>query len=209
MLLALAPRPSCAQEVCRGDVNNDGQVTTADADALLPLLFQGADIDADVAARADANDDGALSAADVVAILQLDGLECMGTTATNTPTLQVPPSFTPTPTPTIPAPTSTPTRTRTPLPTPTPTQVCVIQPIQPGTTVGTLSTTDCQRSFRGQTRYTDAYTVTGTAGQAIRIDVAAGTPTPTTGPVGTPPPTPALVPNVLVVDPDGEFGSVL
>jgi hypothetical protein len=199
VLWILAP-PSWAQDVCRGDVDGDGTVTQADVHALLPLLFPASPPDGPLAARADANDDGGITVADVSAILQLDGLPCAAPTDTPTPTptlTPIPPTATPTmgsptPTPTGTATfTVTPTRTVTATPsmTATPTATCAVVSLGTGTTNGVLTTTDCQRVVRGAIRYVDVYTVTGTPGQAIRIEA--------TG-----------IPGLLVrlIDNNGQFG---
>jgi hypothetical protein len=222
VLLLLLPYHGHAQQLCPGDVDGDGQVTPADAEALLPLLFQGADVDPEVAQRADANGDGVLSSADVTAIL-LHGIECASPTPVPTPTGTLPSpkataTFTPTqrPSPTSTATsvantstvTATPTRTVPPLPTPTPTQVCAVQTAQLGTVTGELTTSDCQREFEGELRYTDAYSLTGTVGQAIMVQITAVTPIPTTPPAGTPSPSPpTLQPFLTVIDPGGQFDS--
>ncbi len=57
---------------CRGDIDGDGRVTTADLSALVSSLFDGEG----AAGRADLNNDGRVSAADVTAIVQLPRLAC-------------------------------------------------------------------------------------------------------------------------------------
>jgi len=183
-----------AQEICAGDVDNDGEVTLLDVDALVPLLFDPPELD--VMQRADANGDGILSPADITKILDTQG-PCAGV-PTRTSTLT--PAGTPTPTetrtPTVTPTFGSPTPTHTRRPTPTATATCIIQPVQLGTTNGELTMTDCQRTFVGQVRYTDAYTVVGTPGQAMTINV---TGTAATGPID---------PYVRVTDADGQFGQV-
>jgi hypothetical protein len=243
-LLISVVSPSQAADPCRGDVDDDGQVTAADAQALAPLLFPGEDLDPLTIGRADANADDAVTAADFTMILLLDGLICPDGRPTRTPTRSPTPTATPgNPTPTftvtrtLPAgvatptrtpsatasvnpaftrtPTPTVTRTRTPPPTPTPTQVCTIVAAQLGTMTGELSVSDCRRSVGGAVRYADAYTIAGTPGQVIQIEVFGGppppggpTPTPPTGPSPTPTSTPKLVPYLAVIDADGQFISV-
>ncbi len=244
-LLLMSTASASRAQLCRGDVDDDGQITAADAVALVAVLFQGADADPGTAARADANDDGVVSAADIVAILQLDGSPCVLFTATptrsRTPTISPtatagPPTPTgPTRTPTTtssPTPTGTPTRTITPTrtvtptvtlthtrgPTSTPTAVCPITRVQPGTTVpGEITAGDCMRLVQGVVRHVDVYSVGGTPGQAIKIEVFTGagpplTPSPTargSTPTPTPTATPGgLVPFLTVFDSDGQFGSV-
>ena len=174
---------AAGQEVCLGDVNGDGVVDTEDVQALPAVLFDGGEIDTDTLLRADANDDGHVDAADAVAILNISGKRC-APTPTRTFTATRPP-------------TSTPTQTSTPPPTPTATAVCAIQTLSLGTTNGELSANDCQREFgSGDVRYTDVYSIVGTPGQAIKIDVAATGGAPT------------LVPFVAIIDPNGEFDRV-
>lgn len=190
-----------AQEICQGDVNGDGSVTLADVDALLPMLFGGVDIPPEVRVRADANNDDQLNAADIAAIIQADGVMCVLPTPTVTPTPTEAPTSTPffgtpptatatgTPLPTEVPPTATDTRAATP----TPTATCVVQTAQLGTTSGELTLADCQRGFSGDVRHADAYSIVGTPGQAVRIDV---TPTDTNGPI---------IPYLSLVDADGQF----
>ena len=193
--LASVCRPAGGQELCRGDVNGDNIVSTADAVIVPYVVFDSGDFDPDTSLRADGNDDGVVSAADVVAILLLNGMPCP-VTPTPTPTIsptvtvvQSPPS--PTPTPTM---TPTPTHTATPSPTPTPTPTCVVRTLSLGTTNGELTSGDCLRAFSGdELRYTDAYSIVGTPGQAITIDVAA---TAASGPIS---------PYVAIIDADGQF----
>src|SRR6185295_15891748 len=62
-------RPAAGQELCRGDVNDDGVVDADDAAALPAVLFNIEEAGPPTLARADANEDGMVSAADVVALL--------------------------------------------------------------------------------------------------------------------------------------------
>lgn len=205
-------RPGSAQEVCPGDVDGDGQVTTADTEEFAVVLFGDAGDDS-TQMRADANGDGILSAVDIIAIVGQEGSSCEAASptpsATQTPALptETPTPESPTPTPTPDAPTATatteltptltstvtltatPTITPTPTLTPTPTATCQIHVAQFGSTDGELTSGDCQRELR----YTDVYTIVGTPGQSITIDVAA-----------TAPASP-FVPYVSVIDADGQF----
>jgi len=202
-------RLSSAQEACPGDVDGDGEVTADDVTAVLSILFVQ-DLDPVTFARADANFDGAVNVADVTAIISLLGVSCLPPTPTATPTPSA--TFLPTSTPTAtnpppsgtatltPTPTSTSTvtptfsPTDTPSPTPTPTQTCVVQPAQFGANSGELTVADCQREFGGQQSYTDVYTIAGTLGTAIQVNVAA---------------TSGIVPVAMVIDPGGELGDVV
>lgn len=213
-----------AQEICRGDVNDDGVVDGADALALPDALFDAEGVDSQTAMRADANDDGVVSAGDFVGILRLNGFPCGGT-PTLTPTTRPPPTPTPTPTfltPTATVATATPTPTRptatptatftgpsptptqsptptftfTPRPTATPTPTCIVQILGMGSLNGELTTSDCQRQFATELRYTDVYSVVGVPGQAIQIAVTA---TAAVQPI---------VPFISVFDAAGEFGLV-
>jgi hypothetical protein len=210
----LTPHYGSAQEVCRGDVDGDGHVTAADAVALPSVLFDAANLDSLLTLKADANDDGSVTAADATAILFLDGFECPPPTVTPTPSPATPPptrtptrtaTETPTATNTVTrthtatatltptaTPTATPTRTSTP--TATPTQTCQVHAAPLGTTNGALSTADCQRKFGTQVRYADLYSLVGTLGQAIKIEVT--------------PAAPGLAPWVVVDDADGQFRAV-
>lgn len=105
--LLLANRPSAAQDVCRGDVEQDGVLSANDVATEVEILYTE-DLDPLLRVIADANSDGGLGAADVVAIIASIGSAC----ATATPTFVVP-TLTPTVTPTrtVPTPTATPTFT--------------------------------------------------------------------------------------------------
>ena len=189
--------PGSAQQVCRGDVDGDGIVTAADVEALMPFLFD-TEIDPLTAQRADANADGIITGADLAAILRLDGVSCASPTPSSTPTGDTPtPTVTRTPslttTPSLTPTPLTPTLTFTPRPTATPTQVCISQVLPFGTTDGELTLGDCQRGFDVVVRHTDVYTLVGTPGQAITVDV---TSTSTAAPI---------VPFVAVIDADGQF----
>src|SRR6266481_6507792 len=131
-LVIVAPLGSQAQQVCRGDVDDDSVVTAADVDALVATLFQ----DSAPSPRADVNADNVISAADLAAVIGLQGVTCAGPTHTRTETRTV--SSTPTPTP-----------TQSPRPTATPTQVCTVQPAHFGTVSGALTANDCLRNFQG------------------------------------------------------------
>jgi hypothetical protein len=203
VILAGVCGAGAAQDICRGDVDGDGQITAHDVAAWPSLNFLGSDLDAVLALRADANEDDAVSAADVTAIVRHLGAHCPGAspTPTATPTRTASPPLTgatPTRTPTagISTPTPTPSRTAsltaTRPPTPTPTQACSVQAAQIGSIDGQLTVGDCQRLFRQQLRYADAYTIKGTPGDAIRVDVASS----------------AVQPWVLVIDAGGQFGSI-
>ena len=96
------------------------------------------------------------------------------------------------PTPTRTA-TSTPTATPSPSATPTPTPICAVQSAGLGTTSGMLTASDCLRSINGPARATKVYSFVGTAGMAVTVDVAAAS---------------SLVPLVMVVDANGQFGGV-
>jgi hypothetical protein len=158
-------------QTCRGDIDGDGQVTATDLQMVVTIVA-GEVATPTLRARADVNSDGAISAADVVRDVQLQGPGCV----------PVPP-------------TASPTRTPTPTPTLTPTArlSCVVVPAQFGTTNGTLTPDDCQQRFNGTLRHTDVYSITGTLGQAITVQMTA---------TGSPP----IVPYVVVVDSDGQFG---
>ncbi|MGH3053635.1 MAG: dockerin type I repeat-containing protein [Gaiellaceae bacterium] len=174
---------SAAQDACAGDINHDGMVTAADAEALMPLLFvDPLTLDSDTLIRADVNDDGALSSADLAAVLTLDGLPCPTppATPTVTPTRMLTPVITPTP-----------TFTRPPTPPPTPT--CVVQQATLGATNGTLSETDCEQQFASRTRRADVYSITAAPGTAISATVSAVAP---------------LVGYLAVLDPAGQFQRV-
>ena len=54
----------------KGDVNDDGEVTIADVNALIDVILQGAD-DEDLMARADVNQDEEVTVADINAVLDL------------------------------------------------------------------------------------------------------------------------------------------
>jgi hypothetical protein len=181
-LLFLA-HTSRGQDSCPGDLDHDGVVTAADVGALLPLLFVAPfSLDIDTLIRADVNDDAVLTSADVAAIFTLDGLPCPPPLPTNTVT---------------PTPTTTPfvTRTSTPTrpPTPPPTPACVITQATLGSTNGTLSPTDCEQVFSGQSRLTDVYSITAAPGTAITVELTAVAP---------------LVGYLAVIDPAGQFQRV-
>ena len=174
-----APR-SHAQDFCPGDLNHDGVVSTADADALLAVLFvDPLTLDVDTLLRADVNNDGTLSGADIAAILALDGQPC--------PTPPPTATATPTPPPTSVV-TATPTSTRTPTPIPTPT--CVIQQIGFGSTNGSLAPTDCLRTFSQQIRPADMYSITAQPGTAVKVQLSTVAP---------------LVGYLQVIDAGGQF----
>lgn len=188
--LLFATGTASAQQVCRGDVDDDDFVSPDDIVAATVVLFANEeDVDLGTLMRADANGDGAVTAADLIAIVRLQGFVCP-LSPTRTPTL------TRTATRTVPggaSPTPTASPTRTSPPTATPTQVCARQQANIGVTDGTLTQSDCRRVFRASPRYTDVYAVTATSGQAVRIEVAA------TGGTG------AYLPYVRVVDANGFF----
>jgi hypothetical protein len=182
-VLACVPQRGHAQDFCPGDLDHDGVVTAADADALVPVLFvDPLTLDVDTLLRADVNDDGTLSGADVAAILALDGLPC--------PTPPSTPTFTPTPPPTS---IQTPTPTSTRPPTSTPTATCAIKQIGFGSTSGTLAATDCQRTFAQQTRPADVYSITAQPGTAIKVDLTAQAP---------------LLGYLQIIDPGGQFEAI-
>jgi len=202
--LAVLLRAGAAQEVCRGDLDGNGQINGADADAFVLLLFNRADIDPTLSERADTNQDEVLTVADITGILLDHGNVCEDGTPTPsaTPTRTGNPTLsTPTRTPTVGGgtPTSTPTRTatRTPTstntrpPTPTPTQTCTTTLAQIGTTQGALTGTDCIRRFRSRDRFTDVYSISGTVGNAIKVTVTSG----------------AVSPYIMVLDAGGQFSS--
>jgi dockerin type I repeat protein len=175
-LMMVVARDSRAQDVCRGDVDDNGVVMAADVDTLIATLFG----DAASSLRADANGDGVVDATDLTKTIQLIGSVCAGPTRTSTKTPTIGPSSTPTP-------------TQTPRATATPTQVCTVQTAHFGSTSGALTASDCTRSFQGIARHTDVYSIAGTPGTAIKVEVTG------TGP-GTP-----ISPEVVVIDADGEF----
>ncbi|MFI5365950.1 MAG: pre-peptidase C-terminal domain-containing protein [Candidatus Binatia bacterium] len=181
---------SRGQGICLGDLDNDGQITAADVTAVVPLLFDDQDVDPATQQRADANADGAITAADVAKIVGVLGAPC---TVNPTPT-GTPPTATPTPT-------RTPTVTPTPplrRPTATPTFACPAQTAHLGTpTNGMLTMDDCLESFDNQLRYADLYSIVGTPGTAITVNVTA------TGVGGF------ILPLVEVIDPAGEFVSIV
>ncbi|HVM94751.1 MAG TPA: hypothetical protein VMT89_00115 [Candidatus Acidoferrales bacterium] len=210
-LMFFGARP-CRAQVCLGDVDGDGRITTADAVALEAVLFFD---EADELAylRADANADTVNSVADLTAILMMNGALCPllsptptrtrtatrswtpTTTPTPTKTPTVPPGSTATATPTATRPTSTPTPTRTPTPqtpTATPTPTCNVQTVGLGTFSGTLDASDCLRETTGEARPTDAYLIAGTPGQAIMVSV-------------TPTGDPQIFPMITVIDSSGQF----
>src|SRR5262249_48891754 len=153
LLMAVAPG-SQAQDFCRGDVDDSGVVDAADVDGLLATLFG----ELTVTPRADVNADVVISAADIVAIIGVQGFMCPGPTRTETvsPTITMTPTITP---------------TLTPRPTATPTQVCTVQTAHFGSNSGELTSSDCMRTFQGKLRHTDVYTIQGTPGSAIKIEV--------------------------------------
>lgn len=67
-----------------GDVDGDGAVTVADAQALLSYLFQGGNMPAGMA-NADANGDGHVNIADVVRVFQLSAQNGSQPTTGTTP----------------------------------------------------------------------------------------------------------------------------
>ena len=182
--LLLLPHTVHAQDFCPGDVDRNGVVTSADVAALVPLLFiDPLLLDIDTLLRADVNDDGVLNGADIAAILALDGIPC--------PSPRPTPTSTPTPTMT---PILSPTQTNTRPPTPTATPPCVVQQASLGSTTGTLSATDCERTFSGQPQFVDLYNVTAAPGTAITVELT------TTAP---------LVGYLAVTDPGGQFDGVV
>ncbi|MFI5394462.1 MAG: pre-peptidase C-terminal domain-containing protein [Candidatus Binatia bacterium] len=199
-----APRGSQGQ-TCRGDIDGDGRITANDL-AVLIAIISGEPEAPTLKARADVNGDGAVSAGDIPVLIQLQGEGCSAQTAT--PSARPTSSPTPTTSPTMgtvsptssPTVTGTPQQTATTTPTPTatqtPTPTCVVLPAPLGITNGALTANDCQQRVDNQLRYTDVYTVTGSPGQAITVQLTATGPSPT------------LAPYVLVVDPDGQFFQV-
>jgi hypothetical protein len=206
--LLQSPHRSAGQ-ICRGDLDGDGQVTAADLQIVVAIVAGEPESDLDRKARADVNSDGVVSAADIVLDIHLQGGGCEPVPPTASPTRTPTPSATPgSSSPTkSPVATSTPSRTAsrtnavtqtaTPTrpPTPTATPTCVVVAAQFGTTNGALTADDCQRVVGGRLRHVDVYTITGTLGQAITVQV---TPGPTPGPS-------PIVPYVVVIDPDGQF----
>jgi hypothetical protein len=191
LLLLVLAAPLAAQPLCRGDVDGDGFVTTADVGPMLEVLFDVEGFTATSAEIADLNLDDDVSAADVVGVILLDGLQCPGG-GNPTPTRTGTQVRTPTPTRTQPGgstPTPTPTRTPTAAASTTPTTPCSSMPLATGTTNGTLAAGDCVVDFNRDTRLTDEYTFTGVPGQALRIAITA------TG----------FTPYVRVIDPNGWF----
>jgi hypothetical protein len=204
-LLIHAPHRGQGQ-TCRGDIDDDGQVTATDL-AMVVVVIAGEIVTPARKARADVNSDGVVSAADIVLDIRLQGGGCVPVPPTASPTASPTPTATPgSGSPTrSPAATSTPSRTasrtnavtgtatptRPPSPTPTPT--CVVVAAQFGTTSGTLTAGDCQRLIGGRLRHVDVYTIAGTRGQAITVQLTA---------TGSPP----IVPYLVVIDPDGQFG---
>ncbi len=191
--------PAAAQ-ICRGDVDDDDIVGPNDLEAMPMVLFTPEDEAVATLIRANANGDGALTAADLVAIIDLQGFVCpVGPTRTRTPTRTPTQTGSPTrtgsATQTVPR-TGTATPTRTSPPTPTPTQVCSVQQANLGVTNGTLTESDCRRTFRGSVRRTDAFSFTASYGQIINIEVVA------TGGAG------AYPPYIRVVDANGFFEEV-
>ena len=183
LLLVCSAASLEAQPLCRGDVDGDGFVTSADIEPLLEVVFDVDGFDAASLEVADLNQDGDVSAADVVAVLLLEGLQCPGggatrtRTPTRTPTRTSAVGLTPTPTPSRP-------------PTTTPTVPCLSAPLSTGTTAGTLATTDCEVEFNRELRFTDAYTFIGAPGQGLRVAITGS----------------GFTPYVRVVDPNGWFG---
>ncbi|HYD50648.1 MAG TPA: hypothetical protein VEB21_19990, partial [Terriglobales bacterium] len=176
-----------AQSNCLGDVDGDLAITANDARAAADVLFDSETVDEELALRSDANDDGRITVADLTAILSMAGSTCPGfgtPTATRTATGSAVPTRTRTPTATTP-------------PTATPTMVCVSGGSLPiGVSQGSLSGSDCTRSFRNEPRFADEVTVQATPGQAVRIQVTATAPS---GP---------FVPYLRVLDANGYFGFV-
>jgi len=190
-----------AQDLCPGDVDGDGTITSADVTAAIPLLFDDDGTDPEAPTRTDANGDGSLSAGDITAILLLQGRPCVSASPTPTPTPTAEPTgptrtATGTPTKTLsPTPTrtaATPTQTMTPRPSPTATPTCIMQPAHLGTTGGQLTANDCQQDISGAQRYADVYTIVGTPGTAIEITAASA----------------SLIPYLVLTDADGQFDSV-
>lgn len=187
-------------QTCPGDIDGDGHVTANDLAVLISIISGEAEAPA-LKERADVNGDGTVSAGDIPGLIPLHGEGCSAPTAT--PSARPTPSPTPTASPTIvtvsptgsPAATATPRQTVTITPTPTATSTpkltCVVLPAPFGITNGALTFDDCQQKF-DKFRYTDVYTVAGSPGQAITVQVTA------TG-------SPAVVPYVAVADPDGQF----
>jgi len=205
--------PAAAQ-VCGGDVDGNGFVTSEDLTPLFSFLVASPGLSPQQRDRADANRDRSVTAADVVRILRINGLNCAAPTATPTPTATVTPVL-PTATRTIsPTPSATQTSSRTANPTvtatvtrtrtltatrtitPTPTAVCMESTIGVGTTNAEITLADCVRRFAGigaaALRHADAYRLSVPPGQAASIQVVA---------LGTP----AIAPVIRVIDPDGQF----
>ncbi|MGD0945784.1 MAG: dockerin type I domain-containing protein [Candidatus Binatia bacterium] len=191
---------------CPADIDGDGQVTALDL-AVVVAAVAGDTGDPTLQSKADVNGDGAVTAADIVLVVGAQG-PCSVTpptattpaattpTATRTPSSLTPRS-TPTPTSTRSTPTAsaTPTVTPTPTPTATPTMVCPTEVVvlgpTPTTINDTLASASCQRDVGGEGILVpvNLYSVSGTPGSAIKIDVAAG----------------SFVPYVVVYDADGQF----
>jgi len=112
--------PAAAQ--LRGDANCNGTVNAADIDAVVAIVFGGAN----TCATADVNDDGAITSTDVVGVLLAfapPGTATVTPTITDTPPPTVTPTITQTPTTTrTPTITGTPSRTGSPTRTGTPTR---------------------------------------------------------------------------------------
>src|SRR6185295_2262915 len=92
-------RPAIGQQMCRGDVNDDGVVETADVAMLPEVLFNVAAAGPQMARRADANDDGVVSAEDLVVIVRLTGEACTGVVTPTSPPITATPIAPPPTTP--------------------------------------------------------------------------------------------------------------
>src|SRR6185295_3293556 len=91
-------RPAAGAPMCRGDVNDDGVVESADVTMLPGVLFNVDAADPQTAMRADANGDGVVSAEDLVVVLRLMGQACPGVVTPPSPSLTATPTLTPPPT---------------------------------------------------------------------------------------------------------------
>lgn len=206
-ILIQVVRIGVAQGLCLGDIDGDQQVTAGDVLAVISVVAGEKGGDPVAQMRADVNGDGVVTAGDIIAILPLVGPSCLSLTPRPTPTAT---SSHPLPSPTSthalssPIPTATPTRTsapptatRTSTPTATPTQVCAVQKVTAGATPvvinGQLTASACSRLVQGKPSHVDLYSVAGTPGTSIKIDVVATGSTP-------------ISPYVVVTDADGQFG---
>jgi Dockerin type I domain len=208
-ILIQVVRIGVAHGLCLGDIDGDQQVTAGDVLAVIAVVAGEKGGDPVAQMRADVNGDGVVTAGDIIAILPLVGPSCLSLTPRPTPTAtpsHPPPSPTSThalsspiptatPTPTLGPPTATPTST----PTATPTQVCAVQNLTAGAAPvvipGQLTPSSCDRVVQGQPGgRVDLYSVVGTPGTAIKIDVVAIGPTP-------------ITPFVVVTDAGGQFGA--